>query len=79
VSSFEIDSSKFPKGTGKLVTNLNGWHGRIAPRPERWHWEASGSISLVYVHWKEREQHENPLVRKEPVISALPENLIYLD
>jgi hypothetical protein len=78
VNSFDLDRSKFPKGTGKPVTNLSGWHGRIVPRP-RWHWEVKGSIPVVYVHWKEREQHENPLVRKHPIISALSENLIYLD
>lgn len=65
---------------GTKVTNDRGWHGTIVNRPSHWGWKCNGPIPLVYVHWKEREEMMNDSGRdshniKDPVVSALPENL----
>jgi len=73
---------------GTRVKNDWGWTGRIVERPKHWQWKCPNPRpDLVYVHWNEREakmkgatsaDKEDKLI-KDPVVSALVENLIALD
>lgn len=66
---------------GTKVTNDRGWHGVIVERPKYWSWKVPHGRETVYVYWQEREEMMKGKDRgdrniSDPVVSALPENLI---
>ncbi|MGL5066061.1 MAG: hypothetical protein ACRC62_39325 [Microcoleus sp.] len=65
---------------GDRVTNENGWHGVIVPRPKHWGKFNGVVLPVVYVRWEERQKlidagdRDNHAI-KDPVTSARPETL----
>lgn len=63
---------------GDRLTNARGWHGtldRIATKTSSGNDIQTGDGRYYWVHWVEREMHEDKLVRKHPIIGHTREQI----